>query len=86
MISATFRCWPSASCNAIQPTSRITRPAPTALHLELQLRGEEHDLIEGLIATGVYGNTPAEAVRAAFMRWCNQNVTRVRRAFVEFTD
>jgi hypothetical protein len=62
------------------------RPAPTARHLELELSGEEHDLLEGLIATGVYGDTPAEAVRAAFMRWCNQNVTRVRRAFIEFTD
>jgi hypothetical protein len=62
------------------------RPAPTARRLALELSGEEHDLLEGLIATGVYGGTAAEAVRAAFMRWCNQNVTRVRRAFIEFTD
>ncbi len=62
------------------------RRAPTAMRLGLELSREEYGLLAGLIATGVYGNSPAEAVRAAFMRWCNQNVTRVRRAFVEFTD
>ena len=62
------------------------RPAPKAMHLVLELTSDEHDLLSGLIATGVYGSSPAEAVRAAFMRWCNQNVTRVRRAFLEFAD
>jgi uncharacterized protein len=62
------------------------RPAPSAVHIELELDLDEYALLDGLLATGVYGRTPGEAVRAAFMRWCNQNVTRVRRAFVEFTD
>jgi uncharacterized protein len=62
------------------------RPAPATVHLELELGPDDHALLEGLIATGVYGSSPGEAMRAAFMRWCNQNVTRVRRAFLEFTD
>jgi hypothetical protein len=54
--------------------------------LELELNADDHELIDGLLATGVYGKSPGEAMRAAFMRWCNQNVTRVRRAYLEFTD
>jgi uncharacterized protein YcgI (DUF1989 family) len=61
------------------------RPAPAARALGLELSDDERELLDGLLATGVYGNSHGEAVRAAFMRWCNQNVTRVRRAFVEFT-
>jgi len=62
------------------------RPAPGIVHLELELNRDDHELLDGLLATGVYGSGPGEAMRAAFMRWCNQNVTRVRRAFLEFTD
>ncbi len=62
------------------------RPTPGLSHLHPELNADERELLAGLIATGVYGQTPGEAMRAAFMRWCNQNVTRVRRACVEFTD
>ena len=61
------------------------RPAPVAHSLEVTLSDEECGLLDGLIATGVYGETRAEAIRAAFMRWSNSNITRVRRAKVEFT-
>ncbi len=61
------------------------RPAPTKESVAIELTDEDRDLIDGLLATGVYGTTAGEAVRAAFMRWCNQNVTRIRRPFVEFT-
>lgn len=61
------------------------RPAPTAATVTLELSEEDRDLLESLIATGIYGRTPGEAIRAAFMRWCNRNVTRVRRPFIEFT-
>jgi uncharacterized protein len=60
------------------------RPAPGAVTLDLELSELEHQLVAGLIATGVYGRTESEAVRAAFMRWCNSHVTRVRRPFVDF--
>lgn len=62
------------------------RPAPVAHSLELTLSDGECGLLDGLVATGVYGETRAEAIRAAFMRWSNSNITRVRRAKVEFTD
>jgi uncharacterized protein len=61
------------------------RPAPGSLALELDLSEDERQVVAGLIATGVYGRTESEAVRAAFMRWCNSHVTRVRRPFVDFT-
>jgi uncharacterized protein YcgI (DUF1989 family) len=61
------------------------RPAPAEVQLELELGAEEQSIIDGLIATGIYGTTPGEAVRASFMRWCNSHVTRVRRPLVEFT-
>jgi hypothetical protein len=40
--------------------------------------------VAGLLGTGVYGATAGEALRAAFMRWCNLNLTRVRRPKLEF--
>ena len=61
------------------------RPAPVALALEVSLTDEECGLLDGLVSTGVYGETRAEAIRSAFMRWSNSNITRVRRAKVEFT-
>ena len=61
------------------------RPAPVAQSLDVTLSDEECRLIDGLVATGVYGETRGEAIRAAFMRWSNSNITRVRRAKIEFT-
>jgi hypothetical protein len=55
-----------------------------ASELEVNLSGEDRELLRGLIETGVYGETEGEAIRAAFMRWCNRNITRVRRPFVDF--
>jgi uncharacterized protein len=60
------------------------RPAPATHKLPVELTADDRDLLDGLIATGLYGETPAEAVRAAFMRWCNRHVTRVRRPLVQF--
>jgi hypothetical protein len=60
------------------------RPAPGKVTLEVELGPEEQRVAEGLVATGIYGASKGEAVRAAFMRWCNSHVTRVRRPFVDF--
>jgi uncharacterized protein YcgI (DUF1989 family) len=61
------------------------RPAPKKELLSVEVTADDRDLLGGLIATGVYGDTEGEAIRAAFMRWCNQHVTRVRRPYVQFT-
>jgi hypothetical protein len=61
------------------------RPAPVASELEVELSDADRELLRGLIETGVYGETEGEAIRAAFMRWCNRNITRVRRPFVDFS-
>lgn len=60
------------------------RPAPATSTLEVELSGEEHELVAGLIATGLYGQSEGEAVRAAFMRWCNSHLTTIRRAKIDF--
>jgi len=60
------------------------RPAPPTTTLEVELGAEEGDLVDGLVSTGVYGETRGEAIRAAFMRWSNSNLTRVRRAKISF--
>jgi hypothetical protein len=62
------------------------RPAPAKEWLQVELSDEDHDLIAGLLASGLYGATAGEAMRAAFMRWCNRHVTRVRRTYIEFTE
>jgi uncharacterized protein YcgI (DUF1989 family) len=62
------------------------RPVPERMTVELELSADEAELVRGLIATGVYGETDGEAVRAAFMRWCNNNITRVRRPLVRFAE
>jgi hypothetical protein len=61
------------------------RPVPRKVHIEVELDADQHELIGGLIATGVYGATEGEAIRAAFMRWCNSTRTRIRRPLVSFT-
>lgn len=61
------------------------RPAPGTVELEVELGDEERGLLRGLIETGVYGESEGECLRAAFMRWCNLNLTRVRRPLVEFS-
>ena len=61
------------------------RPLPPMQVLQVELSGDDGDLVQGLIDTGVYGTNPGEAIRAAFMRWCNQHVTLVRRTYLEFT-
>jgi uncharacterized protein YcgI (DUF1989 family) len=60
------------------------RPVPARSTIEVQLGEHERKLVEGLIATGVYGATLGEAIRAAFMRWCNSHLTTIRRAKIEF--
>jgi uncharacterized protein YcgI (DUF1989 family) len=61
-------------------------PPPSTQRLEVQLTEEDEDLLDGLLASGVYGKDRGEALRAAFMRWCNRHVTRVRRTYIEFTE
>jgi uncharacterized protein YcgI (DUF1989 family) len=60
------------------------RPVPEVVSLGVELGPEEERLVAGLLETGVYGATAGEALRAAFMRWCNLNLTRVRRPKLEF--
>ncbi len=61
------------------------RPAPPTTQIELDLSDDDLAILDGLIATGVYGETADEAVRAAFMRWCNTHLTRIRRPFMDLT-
>jgi hypothetical protein len=60
------------------------RPVPEVVSLGVELGAEEEHLVAGLLETGVYGANAGEALRAAFMRWCNLNLTRVRRPKLEF--
>jgi uncharacterized protein YcgI (DUF1989 family) len=60
------------------------RPAPATQRLTLELTDDDLELIDGLLASGLYGDDAGQAMRAAFMRWCNRHVTRVRRAYMEF--
>jgi uncharacterized protein YcgI (DUF1989 family) len=60
------------------------RAAPALAAVDVALDGPEDALVAGLVATGVYGETAGEAIRAAFMRWCNTHRTRIRRAAIEF--
>jgi uncharacterized protein len=60
------------------------RPVPPTDTVEVQLNDEEQRLVDGLVATGIYGEDDGKALRAAFMRWCNAHVTTVRRPFVDF--
>lgn len=62
------------------------RPVPATAILEVDLSAQERELLDGLIETGVYGESAGEAIRAAFMRWCNSNLTRIRRAMISFAD
>jgi uncharacterized protein YcgI (DUF1989 family) len=59
------------------------RPAPALTAIDVELSADDRRLLAGLLATGVYGRDEGEAVRAAFMRWCNTHLTRVRRPYVE---
>ena len=55
------------------------RPVPEMTELDVELGPEEAAVVEGLLRTGVYGEDQGEVLRAAFMRWCNVNLTLVRR-------
>lgn len=60
-------------------------PCPGVVNVEVELDPAQQRLLEGLVATGIYGKNGGEALRATFMRWCNLNVNRVRRPKVEFS-
>ena len=60
------------------------RPVPALTPIEVSLSGHVKALLGGLVASGVYGDTEGEAVRAVCMRWCNRHVTRVRRPKIDF--
>jgi hypothetical protein len=60
------------------------RAVPMTTTLDVELTEEEREVVDGLVATGVYGESAGEAIRAAFMRWCNSNLTRIRRAMIAF--
>jgi uncharacterized protein YcgI (DUF1989 family) len=61
-------------------------PVPPITGVEVGLGAAERALLRGLIATDVYGETEGEALRAAFMRWCNAHRNTVRRPFVELRE
>lgn len=61
------------------------RPAPAVVEVPIDLTDNERDLLNELIASGAYGKTKGEALRAAFMRWCNSNQILFRRARIEFS-
>jgi uncharacterized protein len=61
------------------------RRAPELTSIGVELTDDDRRLLHGLIATGVYGRDEGEALRAAFMRWCNTHLTRVRRPYMELS-
>jgi hypothetical protein len=62
------------------------RAAPTVQSIEIDLAATERELLRQLMDTGVYGSSEGEAMRATFMRWCNDNAIIGARAKVEFSD
>jgi uncharacterized protein len=60
------------------------RSSPSKVIVELELTPHEERVVAGLQASGVYGETTGEVVRAAFMRWCNTHHTPTRRARLDF--
>lgn len=60
------------------------RPAPQVVEVPVELTDNERALLAELIAAGAYGKDEGEALRAAFMRWCNSNQILFRRAKIEF--
>jgi uncharacterized protein len=62
------------------------RPAPALSVAEVELDDGERALVGELIETGVYGRTEGEAIRAAFMRWCNANAILFQRPLISFLD
>ncbi len=60
-------------------------PLPGLETVTVSLTESDKVVVDGLLKTGVYGTTPGEALRAAFMRWCNTNLTLVRRPKLLFT-
>ncbi len=60
-------------------------PLPGLKTLRVSLTESDEMVVDGLLKTGVYGTTPGEALRAAFMRWCNTNLTLVRRPKLALT-
>jgi hypothetical protein len=61
------------------------RPAPARTTLQVELSEDERQIVDGLRDTGLYGDTDGEVVRAAFMRWSNNHLTRIRRPLLQFT-
>lgn len=61
------------------------RPAPAVAAVEVELDDGERRLLAELIATGAYGADEGEALRAAFMRWCNSNWVLGRRPRIELS-
>lgn len=59
-------------------------PLPATSIVELELTDTEQRLVDGLMESGVYGTSRGEAIRAAFMRWCNSTVTPFPLAKVVF--
>jgi uncharacterized protein YcgI (DUF1989 family) len=60
-------------------------PVPPLVKVELELDAAEREVVGGLLATGLYGDSEGTALRAAFMRWCNSNLTLVRKPLIWFS-
>ena len=59
-------------------------PPPATVVIDTELTDTELHMLDGLIETGLYGDTREEALRASFMRWCNENVALIPRARIVF--
>ena len=59
------------------------RSAPAVVPVEVELEDGERRLLAELVAAGAYGADAGEALRAAFMRWCNSNWILFRRPRIE---
>jgi uncharacterized protein YcgI (DUF1989 family) len=62
------------------------RPAPEITEVPMSLTADERKVLNALCASGVYGRTEGEVVRAAFMRWCNAHHTLFQKPFLSFED
>ena len=62
------------------------RPVPGQVVVEVDLTPGDKELVDTLLSSGIYGETHGEAVRAAVMRWYNENVSLIPRSKIVFTD
>ena len=62
------------------------RPLEPQATIAVELSVDEQKLVDGFLEAGAYGETPAEVLRATFMRWCNSSYTLFDRPRLVFTS